>query len=259
MLHPRIIPCLLIKTGALVKTTKFCQDRYIGDPINAARIFNEKKVDELLVLDIDAGTQGREPNYALIKSIAEECQMPLCYGGGITRLDQALKIISLGVEKIALSSSLFMNPALVGRISKEIGSQSVVAVLDVSGPNIKGDYDIFIANATKKMKTSLFEMLPQLESLGCGEVVINSIVNDGMMCGYDLNLAGSAKSLLKIPLTILGGCGGLEDMRDALNKCGLIGMAAGSFLIYKGKHKAVLLNYPSQIDRENVILKKLFV
>ena len=149
MLRPRIIPCLLIQNKGLVKTVKFKDPKYVGDPLNAVKIFNEKEVDELIVLDIDASVEGREPDYALIQKMAMECRMPFCYGGGISNADQAKKIIGLGVEKIALSSAAVLNPSLVKQIADEIGSQSVVVVLDVKKKLLGGRYEVWINNGRK--------------------------------------------------------------------------------------------------------------
>jgi imidazole glycerol-phosphate synthase subunit HisF len=256
MLDPRIIPCLLVHNKGLVKTVKFKDSKYIGDPINAVKIFNEKEVDELVVLDIDATIENREPDYKMIENLANECRMPLCYGGGIKTAFQAQRILSLGVEKIAISSAVFGNPGLVTEISSQVGSQSVVVVLDVK-KKLLGGYDIYTHNAKNKIKQNLFELVDKIQELGAGEVVINSIDNDGLMKGYDIDLIEQVKSRLDIPMTILGGVGSVEDISEAINKFGIIGCAVGSLFVFKGKYKAVLISYPNQEKKNQIINYKL--
>ena len=194
----------LIHKKGLVKTVGFKDSKYVGDPLNAVKIFNEKSVDEIMVLDIDASRYGSEPDYGLIERLASECRMPLCYGGGIDSLDKARKIIQLGVEKVAISSAALSDMTLISRLSKVLGLQSVVIVLDVK-KNMFGRYEIFTINGTKKFHLSLDDVLLKLEELGVGELVINSINNDGMMKGYDFKLAEKVRAAVSCPLTILGG------------------------------------------------------
>ncbi|WNL15934.1 AglZ/HisF2 family acetamidino modification protein [Arcobacter cryaerophilus gv. pseudocryaerophilus] len=252
MLAPRIIPCLLVHNKGLVKTVKFKEGKYVGDPINAVKIFNEKESDELIVLDIDATVEGREPDYKMIENLASECRMPLCYGGGIKTVEQATKIFNLGVEKIALSSAVIENLKLVSDISKEVGSQSVVVVIDVK-KKMFGGYDIYTHNGTKKTNIDLEKFIIELQSLGIGEIVINSIDNDGVMKGYDLSLIEKIKPLINVPMTVLGGAGTLEDINKLIEKFGIIGCSAGSLFVFKGKYKAVLINYPNKIEKEKLI------
>ncbi len=252
MLAPRIIPCLLVHNKGLVKTVKFKDEKYVGDPINAVKIFNEKESDELIVLDIDATVEGREPDYKMIENLAAECRMPLCYGGGIKTVEQATRIFNLGVEKIALSSAVIENLKLVSDISKEVGSQSVVVVIDVK-KKMFGGYDIYTHNGTKKTNIDLEKFIIELQSLGIGEIVINSIDNDGVMKGYDLNLIEKIKPLINVPMTVLGGAGTLEDIKKLIEKFGIIGCSAGSLFVFKGKYKAVLINYPNKTEKEKLI------
>jgi len=252
MLNPRITPCLLVHNKGLVKTVKFKDSKYVGDPINAVKIFNEKEVDELIVLDIDATVENREPDYKMIENLANECRMPLCYGGGIKTASQAQRILSLGVEKIAISSIVFDNPGLIKEISTKVGSQSVVIVFDVK-KKLFGGYEIYTHNAKNKIKQDLFELVEKVQNLGAGEIVINSIDNDGVMKGYDLDLIERVKNMSNIPMTVLGGAGTLEDIGKAIEKFGIIGCAAGSLFVFKGKYKAVLINYPSQ-EKKNLII-----
>mgnify|MGYP005637016675 FL=1 len=244
---------MLIHNKGLVKTVKFKDSKYVGDPINAVKIFNEKEVDELIVLDIDTTVENREPDYKMIENLANECRMPLCYGGGIKTASQAQKILSLGVEKIAISSVVFNNPDLVREISTEVGSQSVVVVFDVKKKLFGGGYDVYTHNAKNKIKQDLLELVERVQNLGAGEIVINSIDNDGVMNGYDLDLIEKVKNRLNIPMTALGGVGSLKDMSKTIDKFGIIGCAAGSLFVFKGKYKAVLINYPSQ-EKKNLII-----
>ncbi|MEY8214553.1 MAG: AglZ/HisF2 family acetamidino modification protein [Colwellia sp.] len=252
MLRSRIIPCLLVKDKGLVKTVKFKEGKYVGDPINAVKIFNEKEVDELIVLDIDATIESREPDYHMIEKLALECRMPFCYGGGITTKEQARKIIALGVEKIALSASIISNPNLITEISDEIGSQSVVAVLDVKKKRFSSKYEVWSHNATKNTGKCPIEFAQQLESLGVGEIIINSISNDGVMKGYDLDIIGKIRDKISVPMTVLGGAGSKDDIKALINKFGIIGAAAGSLFVFKGVYKAVLINYLSKPDISSI-------
>jgi cyclase len=252
MLRSRVIPLLLIKNKGLVKSIKFSEYKYVGDPINAVRIFNEKKVDELMMIDIDATSKSESPNFEMIKLWASECRMPLCYGGGIKTLDDAQKIFALGVEKIALSSEAISNPLLVKQISDKVGSQSVVVVLDVK-KNFFGNYEIYTHNAKKLTKVKIFDFIQKLEKLGVGEIIINSIDRDGLMNGYDILLAKKVREKISIPITILGGAGNYEDIKQLVNEFKIIGAGAGSLFVFKGKYKAVLINYLSDDQKKNLI------
>lgn len=250
MLYPRIIPCLLVHRNGLVKTVKFKDPKYVGDPINAVKIFNEKEVDELIVIDIDASVGGNEPNYERIKNLAVECRMPLCYGGGVKTVDQAQKIFSLGVEKIAISSSAIENPSLITEIAEKVGKQSVVVVLDVKRKLLSSKYEVYTYNGRKNTGLDPIDIALQSEKLGAGEIVINSIDNDGMMKGYDLQLIEKVRNAISIPMTVIGGAGSLDDIGKVIEQHGIIGVSAGSLFVFKGKYKAVLINYPVAIDKE---------
>lgn len=257
MLRPRITPCLLVHKAGLVKTVGFKAPKYVGDPLNAVKIFNEKEVDELIVLDIDATVNNAEPNYQMIANLAAECRMPLCYGGGIKTPQQAKQIISLGVEKVAISSAAVVNPELITRIAEEIGRQSLVVVLDVKKRLFSKDYDVFTNNARKNTKRSVFDLGVEVEKLGAGELVINSIDLDGAMTGYDLALAERIRHTVNIPISILGGAGSLDDIVALVRTCGVIGASAGSLFVFKGVYKAVLINYPTLEQRDELIRKAL--
>jgi cyclase len=253
MLRPRVIPCLLLRNKGLVKTVKFNEGKYIGDPINAVKIFNEKEADELIVLDIDATSKGTAPDFVLIEKLAAESRMPLCYGGGIKTIEQAKKIIGLGVEKVAISSEAINNPKLISLIANEIGSQSVVIVLDIK-KDFLGKYEVVTHNGSKKTGFLAADFARQAESLGAGEVIINSIDRDGQMQGYDLSLAVKIRESISIPMTVLGGAGSLDDIKELVNNCGVIGAGAGSLFVFKGKYHAVLINYPTRSEKAEVAL-----
>jgi len=255
MLYSRIIPSLLVHKKGLVKTVKFKDSKYVGDPINAVKIFNEKEVDELIILDIDATVENREPDYKMIENLANECRMPLCYGGGIKTVSQAQRILSLGVEKIAMSSVVFDNPHLIRELSTEVGSQSVVVVFDVK-KKLFGGYEVYTHNAKNKIKHDFFELVEKVQQLGAGEVVINSIDNDGLMKGYDMELIEKVKSRLDVPMTILGGAGDLKHIGQVTKKFGIVGCSAGSLFVFKGKYKAVLISYPNKEIKNKIVANK---
>jgi cyclase len=249
MLRPRVIPCLLVHNGGLVKTVGFQNPKYVGDPINAVKIFNEKEVDELMVLDIDASKRCDGPNFDLIQKLAVECRMPFCYGGGVTTVEQAKKIINLGAEKIAVSSAALRNTSLLVDIGKTVGKQSVVVILDVrKKKKIFGDiyYEIYINNGRTKLDLNLIDYIFELNKIGIGELVLNSIDNDGQMTGYDFDLIDLVRKNTDFPLTVLGGAGSLSDFEELFARYGIMGAAAGSLFVFKGKFRAVLISYPTK-------------
>jgi cyclase len=245
MLRPRIIPCLLIHNGGLVKTVRFGAPKYVGDPLNAVRIFNEKEVDELMVVDIDASRYSREPDYKLIANLALECRMPLSYGGGVKTVEQFDRIISLGVEKVAVSSAAVDDPTLISRAAARIGRQSVVAVIDVKKSGLLRKAEVVTLNATKRSGLDPTAFAVKLQELGAGEIVLNNVDRDGEMKGYDFDLIDTVRNAISTPLTVLGGAGSLDDIRSLVSRYGIIGAAAGSLFVFKGKYRAVLINYPS--------------
>jgi cyclase len=219
----------------------------VGDPINAVRIFNEKEADELMVLDIDATVKKAEPDFGLIANLAAECRMPLCYGGGVTTAEQAARIVDMGVEKVAVSAAALNKPSLLTEMAAAVGRQSVVAVLDVrkrSGLFAKG-YEVCTHNGKTTHRLVPLALAKQLQDAGAGEIVVNSVDQDGQMQGYDLELAMQFKQALKVPLTFLGGAGSLEHLGELVSKLGVVGAAAGSLFVFKGKYRAVLINYPT--------------
>lgn len=256
MLRPRVIPCLLVHDKGLVKTVHFKDSKYVGDPLNAVRIFNEKEADELMVIDIDATVQGREPDYKMVENLAAECRMPLCYGGGVKTAEQAQRIFSLGVEKIAISSAALQTPELVTEMANRVGTQSVVVVLDVK-KKLLGGYELYTHNGKKSTGKNPMIVAKQMEELGAGEIVVNSIDEDGKMKGYDMALVDKLRSVISLPLTVLGGAGSLNDIQQLIGKYGIIGAAAGSLFIFKGPYKAVLINYPNWEEKDTFITASL--
>jgi len=252
MLRPRIIPCLLIQNGGLVKTKMFRSPRYVGDPLNTVRIFNEKQVDELIVLDIDATARQLEPNYPLIASLAAECRMPLCYGGGVKTVDQIERIISLGVEKVSLGSAVANDPSLIAKASQRVGRQSIVAVIDVRKTGFLGTYEVFTHNGTKRVGLNPVDLAKQFAESGAGEILLNSIDRDGTLKGYDISLIDSVRSAVQMPMTVVGGAGSVDDLRILFNRYGLIGAAAGSLFVFKGKYQAVLIQYPQSDVKDSL-------
>ena len=248
MLRARIIPCLLIHNGGLVKTTRFRDPKYVGDPLNAVRIFNEKQY-ELIVIDIDATVFGRQPTIS-IANLAAECRMPLCYGGGVKSIEQIERIVALGVEKVSIGSASNYDSNLIQQAAQRVGSQSVVAVIDVKRGGLLGRHEAFTHNGTKKVGLNPIEIARQLEDDGAGEILLNSIDRDGTMKGYDLDLIDSVRNAIRIPMTVLGGAGSFEDMRALIDRYGPIGAAAGSLFVFKGKYRAVLIQYPSLSEKD---------
>ena len=253
MLRPRIIPSLLVSARGLVKTTGFADRRYVGDPINAVKIFNEKETDELIVLDIDATATGAEPNFKLIADLAVECRMPLCYGGGVKTVEQARRLVGLGVEKVAIGAAAAAEPRLIRDVASEIGSQSVVVVLDVRRKRQSDEYSVWTHNGRNSAQRLATAFAAEAEALGAGEILVNSIDNDGMMRGYDLPLAAQMRQAVRLPITMLGGAGSLEHMGQLFAACGVLGAAAGSLFLFKGRYKAVLINYPTPAQKEELL------
>ena len=257
MLRPRIIPCLLIHEGGLVKTVGFRDPKYVGDPINAVKIFNEKESDELIVLNIDATVEGAEPDFAVIAHLAAECRMPLCYGGGVRTAAQAKRIVGLGVEKVAVSAAAVERPELIAEISAEVGRQSVVVVIDAKKRRWRGGHEVWTHNATHNSGLDPIAFATRAAQLGAGEIVLNAIDNDGRMSGYDLALGSQLRAAVNIPITLLGGAGSLDHIADVIRTLGTVGIAAGSLFVFKGAYRAVLINYPAPEIKERLIREAL--
>jgi cyclase len=243
MVRSRIIPCLLLHDGGLVKTRQFKDPKYVGDPLNAVKIFNEKEVDELMFIDMDATAQGREPNMPLLRSLAVESRMPLTYGGGVTSAGQAARIVATGFEKVSISAGALARPALIREMSEAIGTQSVVVTADVRANRLFPGYTLYSSNGKTKYKMPLLDFCRQAAELGAGEIVINSIDRDGEMEGYDLDLARQVRQAVDIPITMVGGAGTIDHMQALIDAVGTVGAGAGSLFVFKGRFRAVLINY----------------
>lgn len=242
--RPRIIPTLLIDDRDLIKTVQFGKRTYLGDPVNAVKIFNRKGIDELSILDIGATKNQREPDYEILKDIASEAFMPLSYGGGITTLDQVHELLKIGYEKVVLNSSLVRNPELITKSADQFGAQSIVASIDAK--KTCSGYKCFISDGTEESKWNPVELAKEAERLGAGEIIINAIDNDGMMLGYDINLVKSVVDSVNIPVIAIGGASGINDLKTVLHEGHAHAAAGGSMFVYYGRLKAVLITAPSE-------------
>jgi len=243
MYRARVIPCLLVRGNGLVKTRKFKEPVYIGDPINAMRIFSDKEVDELVVLDIDASREGREPNYALIEEMAGEAFMPVAYGGGIRTIEQVRRLIRSGIEKVVINSAAIESTDVIRHAADMFGSQAVVGAVDVK-KTLFGGYRVVAKSATVDAKIGLDEHIQRLVSAGVGEIFLNNVDRDGMMAGYDLNLLRNITQKVNVPVVACGGAGTVAHLSQAVIEGGASAVAAGSMFVFHGKHRAVLINYP---------------
>lgn len=243
-MRPRIIPCLTMIDRGLVKTTQFKKPRYLGDPINSVKIFNGKGVDELCILDIRATANGKAPDFEYLKDISSEAFMPLSYGGGITKLSEIEKLFYIGYEKVIINTALIEGPELIKEASQFAGNQSIVASIDVK-TDLFGRRHVYIHSGEMKVKYTPVELAELAESLGAGEILLNSISNDGIMKGYDLDLIKEVSHAVKIPVVACGGAKDAMDLKRALD-AGAHGVAAGSMFVYYGNQRAVLINIPEE-------------
>lgn len=252
MVLNRAIPCLLINYDGLYKTIQFKNPQYIGDPINAVKIFNEKEVDELIILDITATKQKRDPNYDLLKQIASECFMPLAYGGGIHTLAQAAQLFEIGIEKIVLNYSAVNNPQLIKEISNIYGSQSVVVSIDIK-KNLFGKNTVYTLNGTQKVDKKAIEIAQYTEQMGAGELMITAIDKEGTWQGFDIESIKQITQAVNIPVIASGGCGNLDDIKKAVNEAGASAVAIGSMAVFQKKGMGVLISFPSSSEIEEVL------
>lgn len=252
MLRTRVIPVLLLRNSGLVKGSQFKSHKYVGDPINAVKIFNEKEIDELVFLDISATPSRREPNYSLIADIASEAFMPFGYGGGITSVKQMEKLFALGVEKAIINTAAFYNPSLINQAVQFAGSQSIVVSMDVK-KSLLGKYEVFVENGSIRTKLDPVEYAKKVQDLGAGELIVCAIDREGMAKGYDLKLLELVSSAVDIPVVALGGAGTLSDFSDAVNQTHVSAVAAGDMFIFHGKHKAVLITYPEYSELQKLL------
>ncbi len=246
MLSHRVIPCLLLNDGGLVKTLKFAKPKYVGDPINAVRIFNEKEVDELMVLDIGATREGRGPDFDLIEQLAGECFMPLCYGGGIRSFEDARTLFKLGVEKVALQSAAIQSPGVIREIADHAGEQAVVVSIDVKR-NWRGKPSLFSASGAPIRHSDWLASIREAVAMGAGEILLTAVDRDGTLQGVDSDLIREAANCAEVPLIANGGVGSLSDIRAATD-AGASAVAAGAFFVFHGPHRAVLITYPRYDD-----------
>jgi cyclase len=253
MLNFRVIPLLLYRNKGLYKSIKFEKYTYIGDPINAVKIFNDKEVDELIFLDIESMEVDSEPNYEMIKEIATECFMPICYGGRISTIKQIRKILSLGVEKVSINKKAVTDSKFIKSAVEEFGSSTIVISIDVK-KNFWGKYEIYLDNGTRNTKIDPFLFAQEMEELGVGEILLNSIDKDGTMSGYDIELITKLTSSINIPVVACGGANSLNDFKNAINIGNASAVAAASMFVYHGRHKAVLINYPNQSELKSIFI-----
>jgi cyclase len=251
MLRTRIIPCLLLKNKGLVKTVKFKNPTYVGDPINAIKIFNEKMVDELMFLDIEATVEERKPLFNRITEIASECFMPFGYGGGIRNLEDIRKILSIGAEKVAINTQAILNPDFIKQAAEEFGSQSIVVSIDVK-ENIFKKPVVFMHGTKKTVNLDPVEFACKMEEMGAGELLVNSVDRDGTMSGYDINLLKKITGAVNIPVIACGGAGCIDDFYTAVKNGGASAVAAGSLFVFYGRHRAVLINYPTDTELNKI-------
>jgi cyclase len=244
MLNHRVIPCLLLRNGGLVKTRKFKNGVYVGDPINAIRIFNEKEVDELVLLDIHASLDKREPDYNLISEIASECFMPLAYGGGVTSMEQIHRLLRLGVEKVILNTALHRDPAFVREAVVTFGSQAITASIDVRR-KLFGRREVMTLAGSQPTGKEPVQTARHAESLGVGEILLTSIDDEGSMDGYDIDLLTKVSQAVNVPVIASGGAGTLDHFRAAVREGHASAVSAGSMFVFYGPHRAVLISYPT--------------
>jgi len=252
MLKTRVIPTLLLRGSGLVKTVGFKKPVYVGDPINAIRIFNDKEVDELVLLDIAASRTGKGPAFATIENVASECFMPMAYGGGIGSVHHVRKILGAGVEKVVLNTAALLNPQLVRDAVREFGSQAIVISIDVRR-RFLGRYEVYRDGGTKPTGRDPLAFAREMEDLGAGEILLTAIDRDGTMKGYDLDLISTITSAVKVPVIASGGAGSVTDFAAASKKAGAAGVAAGAMFVFHGPHRAVLITYPAHSELSAVL------
>lgn len=253
-MRARVIPCLLLKGQGLVKTVKFKDPKYLGDPINIVRIFNDKEVDEIVLLDITATPENRPPQFDRLKDIVSEVFIPLAYGGGIRSMEDVRILFSIGIEKIVLNTSSFENPAIIRAAADHAGSQAVVVSIDVKR-NLFGKYEVYTRCGLKKTGVDPVEHAVAVEKLGAGEIIVNSIDRDGTMQGYDLDLVQKVADAVTIPVVACGGAGNLQHLADAIKTGHASAAAAGSLFVFQGPLRGVLISYPMPKDLERLLEK----
>lgn len=250
MIFPRLIPCLLLANESFVKTTRFSEPKYLGDPINIIKIFNDLEVDEVTVFDIEASKNGESPNFRFIEKLANECRMPLCYGGGVTSPEEVESLISIGVEKVSINCANFTHPDIIHESVSRVGSQSVVGTVDVMFDEYKNKFEIHTCSVSVDRNYDVINHVRFLEDSGVGEIIINTVHRDGTLLGYDYKLLETVFDKIKTPLTFLGGASGIDDILFLHENYKHVGAGVGSYFVLKGKFRAVLISYPSWEDRQ---------
>lgn len=254
MLRSRVIPFLLVDERRLVKTTNFSQPRYVGDPLNAVRIFNEKQVDELFVADISASRLRRKPDYGLLERLSAETRMPLAYAGGVREISDFERLVGIGVEKVGISTAYLRNPSLVTDAAQMIGSQSVVVVIDAVRRSVDlSDYVAFDNSESEVTERLVIDLAIQAEQLGAGEIILNSVDNDGTMVGFDENLVKLVRDNVGIAMTVVGGAGSTADMKQLSRRFGPLGIGAGSLFVFTGRFRSVLIQYLNSEEKIDII------
>jgi imidazole glycerol-phosphate synthase subunit HisF len=251
-IYNRVIPVLLLMGNGIYKTVRFESPKYIGDPINAVKIFNEKEVDELILIDIIATSDSRKINYDLINNIASEAFMPICYGGGINRIDQINKLLKIGIEKVSINTQAINDISFIKDSAENFGSSTIVVSIDIR-KNIFGKFMVYTNRGTKNTGLDPIEFANDLENMGAGELLITSINQEGTLKGYEINILKKITEQVGIPVIANGGGGGLKDMNKVISEANVSAVSAGSMFVYYGKHKAVLINYPDRFSIENLI------
>lgn len=252
MIKTRVIPCLLLHETGFFKTTRFKNPVYLGDPINILKIFNEKEADEIMIFDISATTAGKEPRFELLAEMSSECFMPLGYGGGLKDLEQMTKLFSMGFEKICLNSEALQNPAIIEQAASRFGSQSIVVCLDVRKTFLKS-YQVYTHSGSQAAGLGPVDAAIEIEKRGAGELIVNSVDRDGTMQGYDIELLKSVSRVVSIPVVALGGAGNIEHLSQAVRQGGVSAVGAGSMFVFKGPHRAVLINMPTREKLDQVL------
>ncbi len=243
-LRPRVMPCLLLRGAGLIKTVEFEAPKYLGDPINAVRIFNDKEVDELMLLDVEATTSGKGIQFDVVQEIVSEAFVPVCYGGGVRTVDDATRLLALGVEKISLNAAAVADPALVTALSEKFGASTVVVSIDARKKRRR--YEVMVKRGKVATGLEPADWAARAEALGAGEICINSIDRDGTMKGYDIELVSSVAAAVKVPVVAMGGAGSVDDLRAVVGQGHASACAAGAMFVFQGKHRAVLISFPSQ-------------
>ncbi len=254
MLQTRVIPCLLLNEDSLVKTVKFDNAAYIGDPINTVRIFNELEVDELIFLDITASKENRKVNFQILEEIANECFMPLAYGGGIKSVEDIKKILQIGLEKVAINSEAFTHPELITQAAAQFGSQSIIGAIDIK-KNFWGKYEVYSHSGTQKQKADPVEWAKQLAKLGVGEILLTAIHKEGTWSGFDIDLIEQITKAVNVPVIVNGGAQNINSIGEAVHKGGASAVALGSMVVFQAKGMGVLVNFPDRKELEKELNK----